>query len=104
MTALTEAEFKATMQEPMADVTSSPGGVVDIWPYVGSIARSIAWPALVLEKEMVEQVYRSGDGIHDHVLLPTEKKNRFVFIIVDRTKSTVTGHHILDLNHQYGSE
>ena len=102
MTALTEAEFKATMQEPMVDVTSSPGDVVDIWPYVASVARSIALPALVLEKELVDQVYRSGDGVHDHVLFPTEKKNRFVVIIVDRTKSTVTGHHILDLNQQYG--
>ena len=104
MTALTEAEFKATMQEPMVDVTTSPGDVVDIWPYVASVARSVSLPALVLEKELVDHVYRSGDGVHDHVLLPTEKKNRFFVIIVDRTKSAVTGHHILDLNHLYGIE
>lgn len=32
MPALTESDFKATMQDPMVEVTSAPGDVVDIWP------------------------------------------------------------------------
>ena len=98
MPALTEPEFKATMKAPMVDVTAEPGGVVDIWPYVAGVAFEIGLPALVLEKELVEQVYRSADGIHDHVLLPTQKKNRFVVVVVDRSRSSVAGHHVLDLN------
>ena len=104
MPALTEPEFQATMKDPMVDVTAAPGDVVDIWPYVAEVVSEVGLPALVLKKELVEQVYRSGNGIHDHVLLPTEKKNRFVVIVVDRAHSSVAGHHILDLNHKYGLE
>ncbi len=88
----------------MVDVTASPGEVVDIWPYVAGVASDLGLPALVLKKELVEQVYRSGDGVHDHVLLPTEKKNKFVVIVVDRARATVAGHHVLDLNREYGIE
>ena len=104
MKSLTEAEFKSTMREPMVDVTESPGDVIDIWPYVSSIIGSVSLPPLVFEKGLVDHVYRSGDGIHDHVLLPTESKNKFLVVIVDRLKSTVIGHHMLNLNQQYGIE
>ena len=104
MPTLTETEFKATMKEPMVDVTAAPGDVVDIWPYVYGVATEVGLPALVLKKELVEQVYRSGNGIHDHVLLPTEKKNKFIVIVVDRARSSVAGHHILDLSREYGLE
>src|SRR5262245_17135579 len=104
MPALTEPEFKATMKDPMVDVTRMPGDVVDIWPYVSGIVLEVGLPALVLKKELVEQVYRSGDGIYDHVLLPTEKENKFVVIVVDRARAAVAGHHILDLNREYGLE
>lgn len=102
MPALTEPEFKATMKQPMLNVTADPGDVIDIWPYVAEVAPEVGLPALVLKKELVELVYRSANGIHDHVLLPTEKSNKFVVIVVDRLHSSVTGHHILDLNRLYG--
>ncbi len=38
MPTLTEAEFKATMQSPMTDVTAAAYPVIDIWPYVASVA------------------------------------------------------------------
>ncbi len=104
MPALTEREFNATMKDPMVDVTAAPGEVVDIWPYVAGVATEVGLPALVLKKELVELVYRSGDGVHDHVLLPTEKKNKFVVIVVDRPQAVVAGHHVLDLNREYGLE
>ncbi|HZP59768.1 MAG TPA: hypothetical protein VFB27_05540 [Opitutaceae bacterium] len=102
MPAFTESEFKATMKDPMVDVTAAPGDVVNIWPYVSGLATELGLPALVLKKELVEQVYRSGNGVHDHVLLPTERRNRFVVIVVDRSRAIVAGHHILDLNREYG--
>ena len=104
MPALTEPEFKATMKEPMVDVTATPGEIIDIWPYVAAVAAEVGLPALVMKEELVEHVYRSDDGIHDHVLLPTEKKNKYVVIVVDRASSSVAGHHILDLNREYGIE
>lgn len=102
MPALTEPYFKATMKEPMVDVTAEPGDVVDIWQYVSDVAAEVGLPELVLKRRLVEQVYRSGDHVHDHVVLLTDRKNVFVVIIVDRVRSVVSGHHILDLNQQYG--
>ena len=99
---MTESDFKATMRDPMVDVTAEPGSVIDIWPYVAGVAAEVSLPALVLEKELVETVYRSGDGKFDHVLLPTEEKNRYVVVVVDRTNAVVAGHRILDLNREYG--
>jgi hypothetical protein len=104
MPALTRSQFKATMKEPMVDVTAARGDVVDIWSYAADVAAEVGLPTLVLKEEQVEQVYRSGNGIHDHVLLPTEKKNKFVVIVVDRSRAAVVGHHILDLNRAYGLE
>ena len=104
MSALTEPEFKATMKEPMVDVTAAPGDIIDIWPYVAAVAAEVGLPALVVEKELIEQVYRSDDGIYDHVLLPTEKKNKYIVVVVDRARSSVAGHRILDLNREYGIE
>jgi hypothetical protein len=102
MPALTEPEFKATMTEPMVDVTTEPGDAIDIWPYVAAVAAEVGLSAFVLNESLVEQVYRSGNGVHDHVLLPTEKKNKYLVIVVDRTRATVIGHHVLDLNREYG--
>lgn len=102
MSALTESEFLATMRAPMIDVTANVGEVIDIWTYASSIARETHVPALVVDDELVETVYRSGDGAFDHVLLPTEDKDRFVVIVVDRNSRSVVGHHILDLNEKYG--
>ena len=104
MPALTEPEFKATMKAPMVDVTAAPGETIDIWQYVATIAAEVGLPALVLKKELVEQVYRCDGGAYDHVLLPTEKKNKFVVVVVNRPHSSIAGHHILDLNREYGIE
>lgn len=54
--------MQANGEEPMVDVATSPGDVVDIWPYVASVARTVSLPDLVLEKGLVDHVYRSGDA------------------------------------------
>lgn len=101
---LTEAEFDATMQSGMVDVTAAADPVVDIWPYVTRVAAEVGLPVSVLEEQRVELVYRSGDGSHDHVLLSSGRKNMFVVIVVDRPRAAVVGHHLLDLNREYGLE
>ena len=55
----------------------------------------------VFENNLVEKVYRSKDGKYDHVLLPTEKNNCFVVLVVDINSKTVLGYHLLDLNKLY---
>lgn len=50
----------------------------------------------------VEHVYRNGAETFDHVLVVTQTKNVFVAVVVDLARDTIFGHHLLDLNHEYG--
>ena len=104
MSALTNLEFQATFREPMSDVTAAPGDVIDIWPYVTGVATEEGFSTHVLREKSVEYVARSSDGIFNQVALPTEKKNKYLVIVVDRTRREVHGHHILDLNREYRLE
>jgi hypothetical protein len=102
MKALSEAEYLDTMRSPMRDVTTEPGDVIDIWPYIESVALEVGLPPSVLQHQFVEYVYRTFDGAFDHVLVPTGKKNIFVAVIVCRTEFSVHGHYLLDLKEKYG--
>lgn len=87
----------------MRDVTNSVTDVIDIWEYAGSI------PAPDLEgysalMGSVDHVYRNGNATFDHVLVPTETKNVYLAIVVDLTNERVHGHHVLNLNIEYGKE
>jgi site-specific DNA-adenine methylase len=73
-----------------------------IWPYVRLVQQSVELPQRVLERELVECVYRSESGHYDHVLVPTGRHNVFLTIVVDRVHRLIFGHRILDLNALYG--
>ena len=101
-TVLLDAEgWRSTFAEPMKDVTENPEPVVDVWPYVAAVPpaelRSLAYRA-----GEVEHVYRSGDGRFDHVLIPTSARNEYLVVVVARDERSVHGHHVLDLNREYG--
>lgn len=92
-------QFKATMTPNMQNVTETANAVLDIWPYVDTI------PSDDLEghdAKDVEFVYRSGDARFEHVLIATAAKNVYLCIVVDLVNATVFGHHLLDLNEEYG--
>ena len=96
---LSEVDFQATMTPQMQNVTDSSDEALDIWPYVDSV------PASELDSHElgdVAVVYRSADGHFEHVLISTTIRNVFLTIVVDRTQSTIAGHHLLDLNKKYG--
>jgi hypothetical protein len=96
---LTNADFKETMSLRMRDVTEAANAIPDIWPYVNSI------PAADFEGHAVgdvEHVYRSGDSRFEHVLIRTGTKNVFLVIILDVAGAKIFGHHLLDLNREYG--
>jgi hypothetical protein len=98
---LTEGEFKATFVPKMHNVTEAATDVLDIWPYVDSV------PAAELEghsiyDQLVEAVYRSGDGCFDHVLVLTRAKNVFLVVVVDLVHDSICGQRLLDLNREYG--
>ena len=100
-TLLSQEAFLATLVDPMANVTARANPLVDIWPYVDQIPEGDL-KGFVIEHGLVELVYRTGDDRFDHVLIPTLTKNVYLVIVVLRTEPKVFGHHLLNLNEQYG--
>ena len=103
-TRLTEKEYKETMTDKMIDVTATADAAVDIWSYVELLTKDNEVSSYVYENQLVEMVYRNNQGTFDHVLIPTDKSNVFVVIIVDLKKEKINGHFRLDLNKEYGLE
>ncbi|MDR1179612.1 MAG: hypothetical protein LBK44_03840 [Spirochaetales bacterium] len=100
---LTEKEFKATFSEKMNDVTDNADAVVDIWKYVEALEPSKYFiNDYIIEKKLVEKVYRNSINTYDQILIPTIKKNVYLIIIADIKKENICGHYLLDLNKEYG--
>ena len=98
---LSATEFLATFSVPMRDVLSTATNVIDIWPYVAEIPASDLSGNDVVTG-CVEHVYRNADGTYDHVLVVTGTQNVFLVVVADLTRDTIVGHHLLDLNREYG--
>ena len=102
---LSEIEFKNSFGNGMTDITEIEiDEPVDIWNYVKLLTENQIVNRIVYEKELVEKVYRNDLKTFDHILLPTEKQNVFLTIVVDLEKKEVFGHKFLDLNKEYGIE
>lgn len=101
-TQLTYDEYKRTMTGKMLDVTEMAEPIVDIWSYVQHLVTDNVVLEYVYNNQLVEAVYRNDKSTFDHVLLPTDKPNAFVAIIVDLEQREVKGHFRLDLNKEYG--
>jgi len=56
----------------------------------------------VPENSLVKVVYRNGASTFDHVLLPTEKQNIFLVIVVDLLDDIILGHYWMDIEKEYG--
>ncbi len=103
---LSKPDFKETYGEKMINITGkedelSPDGVSDIQPYVDSIPDKDL-EGNELTNMLVEAVYRSSNDKYDHVLIMTKTKNVFLVIVVDLISDCIYGHHLLDLNKEYG--
>jgi hypothetical protein len=102
-TELSKSEYQSTMRGGMQDVTETAEPVVDIWPFVEQLVQSGIVLPYVLAKFLVEKVYRNSEGSFDHVLLPTDKSNFFVAVIVDLHNKEVKGYYRLNFNKEYGN-
>lgn len=98
---LTDEQFRSTMISKMVNVTPTAETVLDIWPYVEMLVRKGVVHPVVLQKELVEHVYRSRDEKFDHVLLPTANEERFIVMIVDVNNELILGYYDLDLKEEY---
>jgi hypothetical protein len=98
---LSATEFLATFSAPMRDVLSTATNVIDIWPYVAAIpACDLSGNDLV--DGCVAHAYRNSDSTFDHVLVVTGAQNVFLVVVADLTRDCIVGHHLLDLNREYG--
>ena len=99
---LSKEEYLATMSGRMIDVTCSADPVIDIWPIVQDLVDMKLVPELVVQENLVEVVYRDQSGSYEHVLLPSDTKDRFVCLILDIQAQIAKGYYILDLRKEYG--
>jgi hypothetical protein len=100
---ITEKEFKTTFSERMNDVTNDADAIVDIWEYVKALEKSKYFiNDYIVQKRLVEYVYRNSINTYDQILIPTIKKNIYLIIIVDIKEGNIFGHYLLDLNKEYG--
>ena len=97
ITELTYEEYLDTMSEEMTDVTETTDATVDIWPYVAHLVKHGLVAQEVLDKQEVEIVYWNEDETFEHVLLPTDKEEVYIVVVVDLDEELVIGHHKLDL-------
>lgn len=99
---LTKTEFQRTFDEKMVNVTASAKPAADIWPYVKMLVKAKVVLENVYKEGLVSHVYENSSGTYHHVLLPTYNKNIFVVILVGLLNQEIIGHHILDLEKEYG--
>lgn len=99
---LNRVEYHATFVEPMrrlgADESHKP---VPIGDYVTGVIAGFDPPATRGELE-IRHVYLNGDRSFYHVLICYGRQNEFLVVVVDCGRESVHGHHLLDLNSEYG--
>lgn len=99
---LDELSFKATTTPSMKNVTSlGKAADVDIFEYVAAVPADELRGHEIYER-FVERVYRTDDGRFDHVMVMTRTKNTYLVVVVDIPANSIYGHHLLDLDDQYG--
>ncbi|MCR5886964.1 hypothetical protein LRS06_04070 [Hymenobacter sp. J193] len=84
----------------MQDVTETAEPLLDIWPYVEAISPADL-EGYEAQFEFVEHVYRDASSRFDQVLVPTNKAEVFLVIVVDLKAVKVYGHHLLNLPELY---
>lgn len=102
MNELTGLQFKHTFGKSMTDITNVEiDNPINIWEYVKELTENKIVTRIVYERELVEMVYRNDENTFDHILLPTEKDNSYIVIIIDLKKNEIYGHRALDVNIEY---
>jgi len=98
---LSRQEYLNTFQGPNLAQVPETYDSRFVWPYIEKVSPAdyggfkICWG-------YVPFVYRTADGAFDHVYVSTRTQNVFVIVLRDNINDVVYGHHLLDLNVEYG--
>jgi hypothetical protein len=104
---LSRSEFLSLAHGELKNVTGReeslyPNGVIDIGPYVRAVPSEDLAGYTIPDELFVDVIYRALDGPFDLIHVMTKRKNVFLIIAVDVTNDRIHGHHLLDLNEEYG--
>jgi len=107
--ALTQNEFKSLLSGSVRNITGkepevSPNGVLDITPYLETVAAADLAGHHLQAGFPVEVVYRTSPQVFDLVHVMTNRKNVYLVVVVDVRADEIVGHHLLNLNKEYGLE
>jgi hypothetical protein len=100
MRLLSRDEFRETFAAPMQRRSPDAEPPIDFWTYFNAIP-SEAFSGRRCEGN-VTYVYRDAASRFEHILVDTDDRNVFMAIVVDLHARSVFGHHLLDLNVEYG--
>jgi hypothetical protein len=103
MNLLEKADFMATFGDSMQLVATDGDCPIPFWSYYDSIPAE-DFQGHSRNSETVEGAWNNDSGTFQHVLVNTEDKNVFMVIVLDMCQSVVHGHHLLNLNREYGLE
>ena len=102
MKQLSKEAFSATMQGNMTNVTQNYTCNVDIWPQVKELADQQLVDEAVYNNKKVLVVYRNEDKTYDHILLPTNKDEHYIVIVLDIVHNAIEGYYYLNLQKEDG--
>lgn len=98
---LTRQEYLGYFAKPMTELDPKEYAASGVWLYVSNIPRG-DFREFEIAEGYIPFIYKSGDDKYDHVHVSTKTANVYLVILYDRKKSTIIGHHLLDLNEKYG--
>jgi len=98
---LTEEEFRATFATPMHEVAKDDAPPFDFWQYFDHIPET-DFQGHNCPDGQVEHAWTDHSGRFQHVLVNSDDKNISMVLVLDLRTSSIHGHRILDLNHEYG--
>jgi hypothetical protein len=107
-TLLSKAEFQSLLAAgKVENVTGKeeslhPTGVIDIAPYVRAVPSTDLAGYKVHDEIFVDVVYRTSKRPFDLVHVMTKRKNVYLVVVIDVENDRIHGHHLLDLNDEYG--
>ena len=55
-----------------------------------------------LGKMHIRYIYDAKDGSYRHIVFTTDLKNIYLVVVIDLITKKIFGHHVLDLNKEYG--
>lgn len=102
LTELDKQKYIQTMQGGMKNVTDTAEQITDIWDYAHELARNGLISQYGYSGHLIEAVYANSENTYQHVLLFTDTENCYMVIVIDVARKKIAGHHLLDLNKEYG--